>query len=130
RYQLKAGGMRTAGWIFLAVSVCWIGLNAHSGWVRYHEFLGGRAFQRLQIPDELALAQADPSWWINSADRETINAGRSHLGAASKFGFFVNNEAMPKLAWFEFLSGNGEHAAETLATVAGHQKGQAKALSL
>ena len=130
RYQLKAGVMRTAGWIFLAVAVCWIGLNAHSGWVRYHEFLGGRAFQRLQIPDELPLAQANPSTWINPADRETINDGQSHLAAASKFGFFVNNEAMPKLAWFEFLSGSAEQAAETLAKVSSHQKGQAKALSL
>jgi ferredoxin len=38
RWNLKAGGViKKAGWAFLALSVIWIGLNAHSGYVRYHE---------------------------------------------------------------------------------------------
>ena len=38
--------------------------------------------------------------------------------------------ALPKLAWFEYLSGNTEQAVNLLGTSAEHQKGQAKALSL
>ncbi|HXD31110.1 MAG TPA: 4Fe-4S binding protein [Pyrinomonadaceae bacterium] len=130
RFSFKSSGkLQMAGWGFLAFAIVWIGLNAHSGWVRYHEFLGGRAFQRLQIPDELALAQTNPERWISSTDRETIAAGRNQLQAAGWAGFFVNNEAMPKLAWFEYLAGDSEQSVQLLDRAAGYQKGQAKALS-
>jgi tetratricopeptide (TPR) repeat protein len=131
RFNLKSSGViRRAGWGFLTIAVAWIGLNAHSGWVRYHEYEGNRAFQQIQIPDELALAQANPDSWLSPIDRENISAGRNHLQAAARFGFFVNSAALPKLAWFEYLSGDAEQSVQLLGQVAPHQQGQARALSL
>ena len=41
---------RAAGWVFAAFAVPWIGLTAHSGWVRHHEAAGARAFERSGFP--------------------------------------------------------------------------------
>jgi tetratricopeptide (TPR) repeat protein len=134
KFNLKSSGwMRKAGWGFLAFAVVWLGLNAHSGWVRYHEFKGNRAFQQIQIPDELALAQsnpANPDAWLSPTDRETIAAGRNHLQTARRLGLFVNSETLPKLAWFVYLSGDAEQSVQLLEQAAPRQKGQARALSL
>ncbi|TMP90862.1 MAG: 4Fe-4S binding protein [Verrucomicrobia bacterium] len=131
RFNLKSSGrIRKAGWGFVAFAVVWIALTAHSGWVRYHEYLGGRAFQKLQIPDELALAQANPDPWLSPIDRKSILAGKKHFQAASNFGLFINSEALPKLAWFEYLSGDAERSVALLSKAAANQRGQAKALSL
>ena len=131
RFNLKSSGrIRKAGWGFVAFAVVWIGLTAHSGWVRYHEYLGGRAFQNLQIPDELALAQANPDPWLSPIDRKSILEGKKHFQAASNFGLFINSEALPKLAWFEYLSGDAERSVALLSKAAANQRGQAKALSL
>ena len=131
RFNLKfSGRIQTAGWGFVTFSILWIGLNAHSGWVRYHEYAGDHAFQNIQIPDELALAQINPDPWLSPVDRETVLEGRRHFQTASNFGLFVNSEALPKLAWFEYLSGDAEQSVELLGQAAAHQKGQAKALSL
>ena len=130
-FDLKsAGKIQKAGWVFLSFSIVWIGLNAHSGWVRYHEYAGERAFQNIQIPDELALARTNPDPWLTQIDRENIVAGKKHFHAAVDFGLFVNSEALTKLAWFEYLSGNTEQAVLLLADAAARQQGQAKALSL
>jgi len=131
RFNLKSSGrIRTAGWGFAAFAVVWIGLNAHSGWVRYHEYEGDRAFQKLQIPDELALAQRNPAPWLSPIDRESILQGKKHFQAASNFGLFINSEALSKLAWFEYLSGDAEQSVALLSQAEVHQQGQAKALSL
>jgi Flp pilus assembly protein TadD/NAD-dependent dihydropyrimidine dehydrogenase PreA subunit len=131
RFKLKSSGrIRKVGWGFAAFAVVWIGLNAHSGWVRYHEYEGDRAFQKLQIPDELALAQTNPAPWLSPIDRESILEGKKHFQAASNFGLFVNSEALSKLAWFEYLSGDAEQSVALLSQAAAHQQGQAKALSL
>ncbi len=131
RFILKSSGeMRRAGWGFLAFAIVWIGLNSHSGWVRYHEYEGNRAFQRLQIPDELALAQANADPWLSPIDRENVVAGRNHLQESMSLGLFVNKEALPKLAWFVYLSGDAEQSVQLLGQAATHQQGQAKALSL
>jgi tetratricopeptide (TPR) repeat protein/ferredoxin len=131
RFNLKsAGKIRNAGWMFAIFACVWIGLNAHSGWIRYHEFLGGRAFQRVHLADELALAQVNPARWLSPADRENIVQGKQHLQIASKFGLFVNSEVLPKLAWFEYLLGNTEQAVRLLGQAATYQTGQGKALSL
>ena len=131
RFNLKSSGrIRKAGWGFLSFAVVWIGLNAHSGWVRYHEYEGDGAFQKIQIPDELALAQRNPGPWLSPIDRENIVEGKNHFEAASNFGFFVNSEALSKLAWFEYLSGDAEQSVQLLEQAAAHQEGQAKALSL
>ena len=130
-FNLKSSGrIQRAGWGFLSFAVVWIGLNAHSGWVRYHEYEGDRAFQKIQIPDELALAQTNPSPWISPIDRENIVNGKMHFQGASNFGFFVNSEALSKLAWFEYLSGDAEQSVQLLEQAAAHQEGQAKALSM
>jgi polyferredoxin/tetratricopeptide (TPR) repeat protein len=131
RFNLKSSGkMRRAAWAFAAFACGWIGLNAHCGWVRYHELLGNVAFQKVHLPDELALAQLNPARWLNPADRENIVRGRKHYLAASRTGLFVNSEALPKLAWFEYLLGDAEQAVDLLGEAATYQKDEAKALSL
>lgn len=131
RFSLKSSGkIRAAGWGFLAFAALWIGLNAHSGWVRYHERAGALAFENLRIPDELALAQTNPGQWLSSSDRANVAEGKEQLHAAVGGGLFVNSDALPKLAWFEYLSGNAEQAVNLLGTAAEHQHGQGKALSL
>jgi tetratricopeptide (TPR) repeat protein len=131
RLILKSSGtIQTAGRAFLAFSIFAVCLTAHSGWVRFHEYEGDQAFQKIQVPDELALAQINPGPWIRPIDRDNILEGKKHLQAASDFGLFLNGEALPKLAWFEYLSGNAERSIELLDKAANHQKGRAKALSL
>lgn len=130
RLNLKAGGtMKAAGWVFAAVALGWIGLNAHTGYIRYNEAAGAQAFESLRLPDELALAQADPGSWISPAERPSIESGRDSFRRASEFGLFTNVEAVPKYAWLEFLSGKADRAVELLATAAENQSGQGKAIS-
>jgi polyferredoxin/tetratricopeptide (TPR) repeat protein len=130
RFHLKSSGrVRTAGWVFLSFALLWVGLNAHSGWVRYHESAGERAFQNLQVPDELALARTNPDPWLSPSDRENIVEAKKHLHASLDKGLFVNSNALPKLAWVEYLSGNTEAAVQLLGRAAERQEGQAKALS-
>ena len=107
--------MHKAGLVFVVFACAWIGLNVHCGWVRYHEFLGNIAFNKVHLPDELALAQLDPARWLSPADRENIVQGKGHYLAASRTGLFVNNEALPKLAWFEYLLGDAAQSVQTLA---------------
>jgi tetratricopeptide (TPR) repeat protein/ferredoxin len=131
RFALKsAGQIQTTGWAFLVFSIFWIGLNAHSGWIRFHEYEGGRAFQKIQVPDELALAQINPASWLNPIERNNVVQGERHLRTASNLGLFVNSESLSKLAWFKYLSGDAERSVALLGQAADHQNGQAKALSL
>ncbi|HEY0427352.1 MAG TPA: 4Fe-4S binding protein [Pyrinomonadaceae bacterium] len=130
RFNLKASGtIRKAGWAFLSFAVLWIALNAHSGWVHYHEAAGARAYQKIQIPDELALARTNPVRWLSQSDQASINEGKKHLHAAIDGGLFVNGEALPKLAWLEYLSGNSDQAVDLLGRAADHQQGESKALN-
>ena len=131
RFNLKSSGtMRKAGWIFVSFAVLWIGLNAHSGFVHYYESAGAKAFEQIRLPDELALAQANPAQWLSPTDLANIAEGKRHLQTAKKSGLFTNSDALPKLAWFEYLSGNTEQAVNLLGIAAEHQSGQRKALSL
>jgi polyferredoxin/tetratricopeptide (TPR) repeat protein len=131
RFNLKrTGRMKRAGWVFLSFALIWLGLNAHSGWIRYHERAGSIAFQNIRIPDELALARTNPKGWLSQTDRSNVPEGADHLNAAAKYGIFTNVEALPKLAWLEYLLGNNDRAVELLSRAAARQTGQAKALSL
>jgi tetratricopeptide (TPR) repeat protein/NAD-dependent dihydropyrimidine dehydrogenase PreA subunit len=131
RFNLKSSGkIHKAGLAFAGFAFAWIGLNVHCGWVRYYEFLGNVAFNKIHLPDELALAQLDPGRWLSPVDRENILQGKEHYLAASTTGLFVNNEALPKLAWFQYLLGDAEQSVQTLHTAAAHQKDENKALSL
>ncbi len=116
--------------MFVVFACAWIGLNVHCGWVRYHEFLGNIAFNKVHLPDELVLAQLDPARWLSPADRQNIFEGKEHYVAASRTGLFVNNEALQKLAWFEYLLGDAAQSVQTLHAAAAHQKDESKALSL
>jgi tetratricopeptide (TPR) repeat protein/polyferredoxin len=130
-FSLKSGGrIRKAGWAFLGFAILWVGVNAHSGWIRFHEFEGDRAFQTIQIPDELALAQPNPARWISPTERDTILAGKKHLHLALNFGLFTNGEGLARLAWFEYLSGDSEQSVKLLGQAAAYQKGPGRALSL
>jgi ferredoxin len=131
RFRLKdAGRLRPAGWVFLGPAALWIGLTAHSGWVRYHESAGERAFREVQIPDELALASTNPTPWLSPGERASVVAGKQHLQDTVGFGLFVNVESLTRLAWLEFLSGDADRSVRLLAEAAARQEGQAKALSL
>jgi len=131
RFNLKSGGkIQRAGLMFLSFALLWIGLNTHSGWVHYHESAGTSAYEEIRIPDELALAQENPSQWLSAEDRQNISIGKKHLRTAADIGLLVNKEALPKLAWVEYLSGDAKQSVDLLATAAGHQDGQGKALSL
>lgn len=131
RFGLKSGGkIKPAGWMFLLFAFLWVAWNAHSGFVRWHERAGSIAFESLQIPDELALAQADPEQWLSSTDRLNIESGKLHLYSAFDGGILVNNYDLSRLAWFEFLSGNTNQALNLLGNVAKRQDGQQRALSL
>src|SRR5688500_13787265 len=131
RWNLKSGGtIKKAGWAFLSFAVAWIGLNAHSGYVRYHERAGAIAFENIRIPDELALAQTNPEQWISPAERQNISDGRAHFRAASSVGLFVNKESLSKVAWMDYLGGDTERAINMLGSAAEYQHGQGRALSL
>jgi tetratricopeptide (TPR) repeat protein len=131
RFNLKSSGkVHKAGLVFVVFACAWIGLNVHCGWVRYHEFLGNIAFNKVHLPDELALAQLDPARWLSPADRENIIQGKGYYLAASRMGLFVNNETLPKLAWFEYLLGDAAQSVQTLRTAAAYQKDESRALSL
>jgi polyferredoxin/tetratricopeptide (TPR) repeat protein len=131
RFDLKSlGKIKSAGLVFLSFAIIWIVLCLHSGWVRWQEHQGDQAFQRLQVPDELALAQADPAPWLSPEDRQNAEAGQRALTAAADYGLFVNADALAKLAWFDYLRGNAALSVERLRKAADYQKDQAKALSL
>lgn len=131
RFNLKLlGKMRPLGWAFLFVAIFWIGLSAHSGWIRYHEYEGNLAFQKIEIPDELALAQLKPDSWLTPIGRQNISTGTKHFQAAANFGLFSNGDALSKLAWFEYLSGDADQSVIRLGQAAEHQQGEGKALSL
>lgn len=131
RFNLKSSGtIKKAGWLFLSFAIAWLGLNAHSGWVRYHERAGTMAFEKIRIPDELALAQTDATQWLGRDERQQVADGRRSLQKAASTGIFVNKEALSKLAWLEYLSGNTEQALEMLGSAAERQDGTSRALSL
>ena len=131
RWNLKSRGvMKTAGLGFLSFAVAWIGLNAHSGYIRYHERAAKIAFETIRIPDELALARLKPARWLSAADVENITAGKKHFHAARNAALFRNKEAISKVAWLEYLSGNTEGAIQLLDEAAEHQVGENRTLSL
>jgi len=131
RFALKSNGrIQTAGWAFVLCAAAWIGLNAHSGWIRYHEFAGTRAFQKIRIPDELALAKISPTSWLSPVEKQCVLVGERHLQAASDYGLFTNPNTLSKLAWLEYLSGAAERSVRLLGQAAQFQKAQARALSL
>jgi polyferredoxin/tetratricopeptide (TPR) repeat protein len=131
RWNLKSGGViKKAGWGFLSFAIIWIGLNAHSGYVRYHERAAAMAFEKIRIPDELALARPNPVRWLSPTDVANIDSGREHFSAAVNAGLFVNKEAISKRAWIEYLSGRTAEAVQLLDTAAEYQTGEARVLSL
>jgi polyferredoxin/tetratricopeptide (TPR) repeat protein len=130
KWNLKSNGkLKRAGWVFTILAFGWIWWNVHSGYVRWHERAGAVAFETIRIPDELALAQADPAQWLSPAERQSIAAGRDHFQIAREVGFFLNRESLSKIGWLEFLSGDADGAIAMLDSAAEHQDGQSKALS-
>jgi polyferredoxin/Flp pilus assembly protein TadD len=131
RFGLKfSGKIQPAGWAFLAFAVMWVGLNAHSGWVGYHERAGAMAFEAVKIPDELALARANPGPWLSVIDKKNIADGKRYFDAAADLGLFTNSEALSKRAWLEYLSGDANRSVDLLSAAAEHQRGQGRTLSL
>jgi tetratricopeptide (TPR) repeat protein/ferredoxin len=119
-----------AGWVFLTFAFVWLGLTAHSGWIHYNESLGAEAYKKLRIPDELALARTNPSRWLGASDHEGIADGKRHYQIAIQYALFTNVDALPKLAWIEYLSGENDRAIKLLGQAAERQTGDARAMSL
>lgn len=127
---LRMEGRFTAfGWLFLAGASVWLALIVHSGFIRYFESRGNAAYERVQIPDELALAQPDPRIWLSENDKVLIGYGKESFDTARRYGFLTNPSALPKLAWLEYLDGNGDRALQLLNESAEHQEGSARALN-
>ena len=73
--------------MFVVFACAWIGLNVHCGWVRYHEFLGNIAFNKVHLPDELALAQLDPARWLSSGGSGKHYSRKRPLSGGFENGF-------------------------------------------
>jgi polyferredoxin/tetratricopeptide (TPR) repeat protein len=130
RFSLRSGGTTTrAGWLFIAFATFWIGLNAHSGAVRYFERASAKHFESMQIPDELALARIDPSPWLTPSDKVNVAEGRERFAFTERISLFTNKEAISKSAWLDYLAGDAERAIAKLDDSAELQSGQAKAIS-
>ena len=131
RWNLCSTGKVTlAGWIFTAFGIIWLGLNAHSGVVRYFESAGAKAFESVTLPDELALAQPNPQTWLRPTDKNNVEQGRDSFRNADRIALLTNVPAISKHAWLEFLSGNSGAAIDLLRRASEAQEGQAKTLSL
>lgn len=131
RYSLKTSGRVTkVGWAFLAFAALWTGLNAHSGWIHYNERAAANAFESIRVPDELALAEADPRQWLAAADLKSIDEGRNYFDRAAASALFVNKESISKRAWLEYLSGDATRAVDLLAASADRLTGRERALIL
>jgi len=131
RWNLRLYGKTTIhGWLFTTFAVLWLGLNAHSGFVRYLESAGARAFESVRLPDELALAQTDPRSWLSASDQEGIVRGRDSFRHADSIALLTNVQALSKWAWLEYLSGNADAAVGLLQRASMKQNGQSAALSL
>jgi len=131
RFNLKSSGkIHLAGWGFVLFSAIWIGLNAHSGWIRYNEREGRRAYESVQVPDELALAQATPKQWLSAADEKNVAYGKERFNTAYNDGLLTDDPMLQKLAWLEYLSGNADQAVKLLSQAADRQEGRPKGLSL
>jgi len=126
----REGKLTFAGMLFTIFAMIWLGLIAHSGWIRYHEIAGSAAFNSLQIPDELALARTRPERWLSAVDRKAISDGSDHYRLTTNYGLLANGTDLSKYAWFVYLSGDTARAISLLSSAADHQNGNAKALSL
>lgn len=131
KFNLKASGkFQKAGYIFIFLSLIWIGLNIHSGYVRYFERAAAKSYEAILLPDELALAQSNPSEWLSDADRKNLEQGKKYFQTAENASLFTNKEALSKYAWIEFLSGNTDEALNLLSKAAENQTGEGRAISL
>ncbi|MEQ1764683.1 MAG: 4Fe-4S binding protein [Pyrinomonadaceae bacterium] len=131
RWNLRSAGVTSRyGWIFAGFTILWLGLNAHSGVVRYFETAGARSFESIRLPDELALAQSDPRSWLSAADREGVARGRDRFRRSDQIALLTNVPAISKWAWLEYLSGDPKAAVDLLQRASMKQDGQSKTLSL
>lgn len=131
RWNLRSKGIVSGyGWAFIAIAAIWIGLNVHSGVVRYFESTGAKAFEMIRLPDELALAQSDPRSWLGAADRDAIVRGRDSFRTADKIALLTNVPAISKWAWLEYLSGEKAAAVDLLQVASNEQDGRSRSLSL
>ncbi|HMT08318.1 MAG TPA: 4Fe-4S dicluster domain-containing protein [Pyrinomonadaceae bacterium] len=123
-------GVTTKGWIFVALASIWIGLNIHSGWIVYNEIGGRRAYETITLPDELAIAQADPGTWLSDVEKDYVRRGREYYYRSRSTALFTNKEAVSRLAWLEFFDGDATAAATHLAESAELMNGPTRALNL
>ncbi len=76
-FQLKLGGaMRPAGWVYAAVALAALSFTIHSGFIRWHESSGARAYGEI-------VAGIDGG---QPPDPERIAVARRHLAACERWG--------------------------------------------
>jgi NAD-dependent dihydropyrimidine dehydrogenase PreA subunit len=100
-FQLKLRGRLTAGGRVFGVAVAAFGaLTAHSGYIRYHEVLGGRAYDRVARGVE----RGEP------AGGDSLDAALYHYDACARFGLVRPIELDRRLASLQVSSGNAQAA--------------------
>ena len=132
RFNLKsAGKIRKAGWVFLSFARC-------LDWLECAQRLGAlsRIRRRSRISENpnsrRAGAGADQPRSLAQSDRSREHRRRERIifKPLRVSGCLRTASALPKLAWFVYLSGDAEQSVQLLGQAAAHQQGQAKALSL
>jgi len=102
--QLKLGGrLTTAGRVFAIFAIVTGGLVAHSAFIRYHEYTGERAYDRV-----LAAVRSDST---AAASSDSIDEAVAHLAATERWGLFRHPLADGRLATLHLLAGDGERAS-------------------
>lgn len=116
--QLKrAGSIKPAGVVFLAVSTLALLLTAHSLVIRYHWWMGDFTDAKVLVAREQAM-NPDPNA-VPDAMRETAAEGLAHYQKARSmrrggWGLSDTPRVEERAAWLELVSGDRGGAIETL----------------
>jgi polyferredoxin len=101
-FQLKrAGRLSSAGWSFATMAVLIAAFTVHSGFIRYHEEAGGRAYAKIEQL-QAGGAQIDP---------RQIASALSHVRFCERWGLLWHPEMDRRLATLHLLDGS-EASAE------------------
>lgn len=111
--ELKSGDrLRPFGKIFVAATLVMLVLTAHSGYIRYHEFAGNRAYKRVNdffyqhnMPEEVILDSTDLPRLRTAEFDEAVRRGLSHFSTCERRGLLGSADTRIKLGWLHFLDG-------------------------
>jgi polyferredoxin len=118
RTRLKAAGIvRPLGFAYLVVVAALIGLTAHSGLWRYHDYLGNLAFEN--SPPETFGWQYEPNRAASLTVEQSaaIRTGLDHLTKCQALGFISVPENDREMAWLCLHSPRPDDAVAALHRV-------------